>query len=282
MKKLLALLLALALCGCAAPAQPTTVPETTTPVTTVPETTIPMTTVPETTVPETTVPEATVPETTVPATTAPLHSALYREGFDVEEVLTYFHEVTNQIEYTDGTGDPSLIQKWLSPLIYRIDGAPTEEDLRVLEEFCQQLNAVPGFPGIREAQEGEFENLTRSFLDPDSFRERFSDVVHGEEAWGATQYWYYTDTNEIHTAAIGYRTDIPQPDRSSIILEEIVNTLGISDSERRSDSIVYQHSNENLQLSVIDWLLLELLYHPDIAPAMDAEMCEKIIRDLYY
>ena len=265
MRKWLILLLVLALCGCAAP--------------------VPMTTAPETSIPETMLPETTIPETTVPATTAPtepLHSALYREGFEVEEILTYFQEVTNQIEYTDGTGDPSLIQKWLSPMVYRIHGSPTEEDLQVLAEFCDRLNAVPGFPGIREAQEYEPENLSLNFLDPDSFRERFSDVVHGEDAWGATQYWYYTDTNEIHTAAIGYRTDIPQLDRSSIILEEIVNTLGISDSERRSDSIVYQHSNENLQLSDIDWLLLELLCHPDIAPAMDAEMCEKIIRDLYY
>ena len=265
MRKWLILLLVLALCGCAAP--------------------VSMTTAPETSIPETMLPETTVPETTVPVTTAPtepLHSSLYREGFEVEEILTYFQEVTNQIEYTDGTGDPSLIQKWLTPMVYRIHGSPTEEDLQVLAEFCDQLNAVPGFPGIREAREDEFENLTLSFLDPDSFRERFSEVVHGEDAWGATQYWYYTDTNEIHTAAIGYRTDIPQPDRSSIILEEIVNTLGISDSERRSDSIVYQHSNENLQLSDIDWLLLELLYHPDIAPAMDAETCEKIIRDLYY
>ena len=267
MRKWLILLLVLALCGCAAPIQPTTDPETTIPVTTVPETTVP---------------ETTVPETTVPATTAPLHSAFYREGFDVEEILTYFQEVTNQIEYTDGTGDPSLIQKWLTPMVYRIHGSPTEEDLQVLAEFCDQLNAVPGFPGIREAQEDEFENLTLSFLDPDSFRERFSDVVHGEEAWGATQYWYYTATNEIYSAAIGYRTDIPQADRNSIILEEIVNTLGISDSGRRSDSIVYQDSNDNLQLSEIDWLLLELLYHPDIACGMDAEMCEKVIRDLYY
>ena len=46
MKKLLALLLALALCGCTAQ-----IPETTTPVTTVPETTVPETTIPETTVP---------------------------------------------------------------------------------------------------------------------------------------------------------------------------------------------------------------------------------------
>jgi hypothetical protein len=265
MRKWLILLLVLALCGCAAP--------------------VPVTTAPETSIPETMLPETTVPETTVPATTAPtepLHSSLYREGFEVEEILTYFQEVTNQIEYTDGTGDPSLIQKWLTPMVYRIHGSPTEEDLQVLAEFCDQLNAVPGFPGIREAQEDEFENLTLSFLDPDSFRERFSDVVQGEDAWGATQYWYYTATNEIYSAAIGYRTDIPQADRSSIILEEIVNTLGISDSGRRSDSIVYQDSNENLCLSPVDWLILKLLYHPDMECSMDAAECESVIRELYY
>ncbi len=263
MKKLLALLLALVLCGCAAP-EPTT-----------PQTTVPVTTIPETTVPPTTVPETT-------DSTEPLHSILYRDGLDIELVLTYFQEVNNQIEYFDGTGNPSLIQKWRSPLLYRIYGEPTEEDLRVLEAFCDRLNAVHGFPGIREAQEGELETLTLSFLDSDTFFQNFSDVVQGEDAWGATQYWFYTATNEIHDAAIGYRTDIPQTDRSSIILEEIVNALGISDSELRTDSIVYQYSNENLALSDVDWLLLELLYHPDIDCAMDAEMCEKVIRDLYY
>ena len=260
MKKFLILLLVVALCGCAAPAQPST----TTP----------------TTVPETTVTETTVAPTTAP--TEPLHSSLYREGLDIEQVLTYFQEVCNQLEYTDGTSDPALTKKWLTPLVYRIHGEPTAEDLSVLADFCEQLNTVPGFPGIREAQEDEAENLTLSFLDQESFRAQFSECVQGEDAWGACQFWFYNATYEIHTAAIGYRTDIPQADRNSIILEEIVNTLGISDSGRRSDSIVYQDSNDNLQLSELDWLLLELLSHPNIACGMDAEMCEKVIRDLYY
>ena len=140
MKKLLILLLVVALCGCAAPA---------------PETTTPVTTVPETTIPETTVPETTIPETTAP--TEPLHSSLYREGLDIEQVLTYFQEVCNQLEYTDGTSDPALTKKWLAPLVYRIYGEPTEEDLSVLADFCEELNTVPGFPGIREAQEDEAE-----------------------------------------------------------------------------------------------------------------------------
>ena len=265
MKKFLILLLVVALCGCAAPAQPSTTAPTI---------------VPETTVPVTTGPETTVPETTAP--TEPLHSSLYREGLDIEQVLTYFQEVCNQLEYTDGTSDPALTKKWLTPLVYRIHGEPTAEDLSVLADFCERLNAVPGFPGIREAQEDEVENLTLNFLDPESFRAQFSECVQGEDAWGACQFWFYNATYEIHTAAIGYRTDIPQADRSSIILEEIVNILGITDSELRSDSIVYQHSNENLCLSDVDWLLLELLYHPDMDTAMDAEICEKVIRDLYY
>ena len=105
MKKFLILLLVLALCGCAAPAAPSTEPAT--------APTMPMTTVPETTIPETTIPETTVPETTVPVTTAPPHSEFYLEDFPVEEIITYFNEVVLQVEYTNGTGDPSRVQKWL-------------------------------------------------------------------------------------------------------------------------------------------------------------------------
>lgn len=274
MKKFLILLLVLALCGCAAPAAPSTEPTT--------EPTGSVTTVPETTVPETTVPETTVPETTVPPTTEPLHSEFYLEDFTVEEVITYFNEVVLQVEYTDGTGDPSRVQKWLQPITCSIHGEPTMEDQQVLEQFFAELNQMPGFPGIRLAQEGNFVNLTMDFLGPEDFRSAFSDVVNGEDAWGACQFWYWTDTNELYDARIGYRTDIPQRDRCSIILEEIVNCLGITDTIRRSDSIVYQDSNDNLQPSDMDWLILKLLYHPDIQCGMDAQQCEQIIRELYY
>ena len=129
MRKWLILLLVLALCGCAAP--------------------VSMTTAPETSIPETMLPETTIPETTVPATTAPtepLHSAFYREGFEVEEILTYFQEVTNQIEYTDGTGDPSLIQKWLTPMVYRIHGSPTRRIFRYWRSSVTSSTPSPASP----------------------------------------------------------------------------------------------------------------------------------------
>ena len=79
-----------------------------------------------------------------------------------------------------------------------------------------------------------------------------------------------------------YRTDIEQDKRNSIILEEIINVLGISDSELRTDSIVYQYSNENTSLSDIDLLILKLLYHPNIECGMNYSQCEQIIKGLYY
>lgn len=261
MKKLLVFLtLVLMLTGCAAAPAPTTTAPTP-----------PPTTVPETTVPETTVPETTVPETTaVPAPAYPM-----------EDVLTWFDEVVLHTEYSDGIGNPALVQKWLYPIYCAVEGDPTEEDLRVLEDFFDQLNAVPGFPGIAMAQGFQRVTLTLSFLGPEEFRESFSEVVNGEDAWGAVQFWYYTDTNELHTARIGYRTDIDQTYRNSILLEEIVNCLGITDSELREDSIVYQYSNDNLQLSDVDWLILKLLYHPDMEPGMDREQCHAVIEKLY-
>ena len=268
MKKLLVFLLILALLGCAAePVATTTAPEAT---------------VPETTVPAPTVPETTVPQTTAAPTTVPPHSDLYLEGLDVEEVLRYFHEVVLQSEYSDGTGDPSVIQKWLQPIRYCIFGEPTEEDLVVLNGLFDQLNQIPGFPGIRAAGEEEPLNLTISFLDQESLLEIYADVVGDSDAWGACQFWYYTDTNEIYDGRVGYLTEIDQIYRNSILLEEIVNVLSITDTEERTDSIVYQYSNDNLCLSDVDWLILKLLYHPSIECGMDMEQCEAVIRELYY
>ena len=227
--------------------------------------------------------EATEPETReTTEMTSPPHSELYLSDYTAAEIWEYFEEVVLHVEYTDGTGDASLVQKWQNPIGYRIFGEPTMEDLCVLETLFFQLNQIPGFPGIYEANYGETEQLRISFLDQEVFQNSFSSVVGGEEATGATEYWYYINTNEIHSARIGYRTDLSQDIRNSVLLEEIVNTLGISDTVLRSDSITYQYSDDNTVLSDVDWLLLRLLYHPDIHCGMDAEACEAVLAELYY
>lgn len=211
-----------------------------------------------------------------------LHSQLYHPDYSQEQIQEYFAEVVLDMEYSDGTGDITRVQKWLAPIGYRIYGMPTEEDFAVLNALFEQLNQIPGFPGFYAAETEGVENLQISFLHPGDFHDSFSDTVNGEDAWGATQFWYYTDSNEIHTARIGCRADIDQSIRDSIIVEEIINTLGITDTVLRTDSVVYQYSDENTTLSPVDWVILNLLYDPAIHCGMDGDACAAVIRGLYY
>lgn len=212
----------------------------------------------------------------------PAHSQLYNSNYTQDKILTYFKEVVLNMEYIDGTGDVSCVQKWLSPIYYNIYGSYTDYDLTKLYELFTQLNDINGFPGIYPASDENIENLTISFLEPNDFTYQFSDVINGEDAFGATEFWYYTDTNEIHTARIGYRTDSDQITQNSIMLEEVINSLGISDSTLRLDSIVYQNSNDNLVLSDVDIIILKLLYNQEIQCGMNYESCREIIENLYY
>ena len=212
----------------------------------------------------------------------PEHSDLYIEKYTLDDVLSYFEEVVLRMEYSDGTGDITCVQKWLSPIYYQLYGSYTDTDVSKLNELFTQLNNIEGFPGIYPATDTNCENLTINFLEPNDFMIQFSDVVHGEDAYGAAEFLYYTETNELHTARIGYRTDIDQNTRNSILLEEIINVLGISDSELRTDSIVYQYSNENTALSDVDILIFKLLYNPKIECGMNYDNCTEIIKELYY
>ena len=214
----------------------------------------------------------------VSRTSASSHSELYLSDCSKQQMFDYFGEIVFNSEYGTGTG--TSVKKWNVPIRYRIYGNATEKDLEVLTDLFAQLNSIEGFPGICAVDDEE--NLIISFLDAKDFNASFSDVINGEDAYGATEFWYYNDTNEIHTARIGYRTDVDQTVRVSILIEEIVNMLGVSDTEMREDSIVYQYSNDNTDLSDVDWVILKLLYHPQIKCGMDADGCNDILEKLYY
>ena len=208
----------------------------------------------------------------------PYHSKLYLPNCSQQQMFDYFGEIVFNSEY--GTGTSTSVKKWNTPIRYRICGDATKKDLEVLTDLFTQLNKIDGFPGIYAADDEE--NLIISFLGVEDFNNSFSEFLKGEDAYGATEFWYYNDTNEIYTARIGYRTDVDQATRISILIEEIVNTLGVSDTEVREDSIVYQYSNDNTALSDIDWVILKLLYDPQIKCGMNTNSCNDILEKLYY
>lgn len=294
----LALLLAFILLLCACTAQqdgaafqvPSSTPETEMPEVSEsasPEAELPDDTAPEPAPTETHGPQPPEEEDPEPtqeniAPPQPEHSEWYVPDCTAQQMTEYFEEVVLNMEYSDGSGEEHLVQKWLSPIRYRLYGTPTETDLEVLDSLVEQLNTIPGFPGICAAEDGGPENMYINFLDWEEFDESFSEVINGEYAFGAVQFWYYTATNELHTANIGCRTDIDQSARNSVLVEEVINALGLSDTVLRTDSITYQYSNDNTALSEIDLAILKLLYDPAIECGMDAERCAQVIQDLYY
>ena len=206
------------------------------------------------------------------------HSDLYIDWLSVEEVILYFNEVVLDAEYKNA-GDSSLLQKWTSPITYWIGGDPTDEDLARMDMIAENLNAIEGFPGISETDGEWTANMQIYFC---THQELVDRMGYGEYLDGAVTFWF-DDWNQIYYSVICVRTDLNQYLRNSVLLEEIYNGLGpVQDTALRTDSIISKSYNEVQQMTKIDLLILQLLYHPDMKCGMNAAQCEEVIRQLYY
>ena len=208
------------------------------------------------------------------------HSAFYISGVDVDDVILYFNEVCLQAEFVN-YGDPSKLQRWEAPIRYICIGDSTETDRAVLQGFADWLNTVEGFPGMEETDEPAQANLQIHFCETEEeylllMGENFSGTDGGVTFW-------YDGMDVIYDEVIGYRMDVDQEIRCSVILEEIYNGLGsAADTDLREDSLIYSGFSAPQSLSAIDELIIRLLYHPQMQCGMDAEACEAVIRRLYY
>ena len=238
----------------------------------------PETTPPPVTAPSTQATELTEPSTEPSTEPLPLHSELYMEGLSADALILYFEEVCLDAEVVN-SGDPSRLQKWAEPLVYRIVGDPTDEDLAQLGLFTDWLDTVEGFPGIREAGPEDVPNMNIHFCDAGRMAELLGDWTWGCD--GGVTFWYQED--KIWTATVCVRTDISQEVRNSVILEELYNGLGpVQDTDLRQDSIIWSGYSTPQWLTPEDMLILRLLYHPTLEPGMDRDACAKAIRALYY
>ena len=221
----------------------------------------------------------TPPPSTTAAPTLPQHSELYIPGVSVEDVIQYFNEVCLSAEFVN-SGDPSRLQKWVSPIQFLCLGSPTAADRTVLEGFVAWLNTVEGFPGMQETDDPVFADMTLHFCAPEDYLTLMGDQFIGTDG-GVT--FFYNGADQIYDATIAYRTDIDQEIRNSVILEEIYNGLGpMNDTSLRTDSIIFSGYSTPQSLTPMDELILRLLYHPQMQCGMDAAACEAVIRQLYY
>ena len=205
------------------------------------------------------------------------HSPLYVEGVSVDDAIAYFAEVCLDTEFGDKTSG-SLIRKWVEPFYYTVYGQPTDRDMEVLNRFVAEINSIENFPGMYPVESGA--DLEIYFYDQYNFEALMGSDFVG--SWGGVTFWF-DGLSQIYTETISIRTDIPQDARDSIIAEEIYNGIGpVQDTSLRDDSLICQWSNSNYDMTAVDRLILQLLYHPSIQTGMDYAQCEAVIRQLYY
>lgn len=212
-------------------------------------------------------------------TQIPPHSEFYIESLTLEEVTEYFTEVSLDAEYVFD-GDATSLQKWTEPVLYYVYGSPTAEDIEVLNDFCEWLNSIYGFPGIHETDNPDTANLDLHFCGYDEMIDIMGETYRGND--GCVRIWF-DNNDEIYEAVICCSSEIDQEIRNSVIIEEIYNGLGpIQDTSLRSDSIIYAGYSYPQNLTQVDELILKLLYHPSLECGMNADECAEAISQLYY
>lgn len=190
-------------------------------------------------------------------------------GLSFPDLVDYFVDVALHTEYNDnGLMAEVLLSRWAQPIYYELSGPYTNHDQLILSKLMDTINQVEGFPGIFPADSDHAANLSISFLS----RQEMNDRLLEQYGWcdGFAHYQWYNANRELFQADVMYCTDMDSSIRDSVICEELIQVLGLSnDSEKYTDSIFYQYGSSVQWPTPYDWALLEMLYSPHLQLGMD-------------
>lgn len=204
------------------------------------------------------------------------------DGFTDDEIIEYFMKIALEGEYGGSRG---YIIKYDAPLYYSVYGKPSDEDLRVLRGLADELNKIEGFPGLYETNDPSLVNERIYFTSQRTF-EMAAEILVPEGSWGYANVWFFNGGELKGTMINGYvwisEDARPQnPDRNSIICEELVQSLGLlNDTDWGIKSIFDQDRNDCDWPSELDWAVVKILYNPAIICGMNAEEAEAAAREI--
>ncbi len=195
---------------------------------------------------------------------------------------------------------PTSISRWGAPVRYQIlGGGATPLDRADYAELAQRLTALTGVE-VREQEREAEPNVTILILNADErrafIRELQSDgtadrmplIVEWAEKLSypcVGQVGYRdADTGLITGAMIVIKAELEGLFRKSCIHEELVQTMGLMNDDRKVRPSIFNDDQEFALLTEHDEYLLQMLYDPRLRPGMGPEeavpLLDEIIRDL--
>ena len=193
-----------------------------------------------------------------------------------EQELEYFFETVLGVEF--GSSQP-VIHKWTDNIRIKVNGAPTSEDLDVLNLVVTELNSLIGSISLDIVTLNP--NVEIYFTTVDQFTSIEPNYVPGNMGF----LWIWWDFNGvIYKGNILISLDgISQQERSHLIREELTQSIGImKDSNRYKDSIFYQGWTDTLTYAPIDRTIISLLYDARLKPGMTQDKVRSVLNSPGY
>ena len=182
------------------------------------------------------------------------------------------------VEYSGDKNNVSkTLTRWENTIKICVTGSPSNDDLRQLDKFIMDIAThCPNMPNIRVVNSERDANIT-VYYGPLKELGKHLDVYR-EGNWGAFSYTY--SGGRMVSAKVAIATDVNWTEsKRHLLMEELVGTFGLTnDHYAYSDSIVYQEWTTVGELSEVDWLMLNMLYDPDLKCGMSAKQAYDILR----
>ena len=187
--------------------------------------------------------------------------------------LDAFYEAAFQGEYGDTKRGVTI--RWKEPIVMYMKGDYTNGDMATLAALLYDLaGRVPGLPELSLTAREESANVILTFVPMDEMKEVVPQYKEGNIGF----VWVNYDRFVIHSAKIAISTSTKQQRRSAVIREEVVNMLGLlNDITVTKDSIICQSGKTVVNLSDIDFAMLNYLYSKEISPGITLEKAKRIL-----
>ncbi|MBD8071149.1 DUF2927 domain-containing protein [Bacillus sp. PS06] len=179
------------------------------------------------------------------------------------------------------------IYKWTDTVTIVVDGNPTEQDMKILNQHIETLNKLLPFKFIvTEAENGKSysRQIDMHFIPTWKFVNYVEDEDNPDLKWAvglAFPTMMSRDERQgliASTVLIG--TDIPQSERNHVILHELIHSIGMYNHfEDDESSILYPFVYPVVtELNEIDLKMIEILYRKDLLGGMTKPDVERVLK----
>lgn len=218
--------------------------------------------------------------------TAPVRPALADRDFSYTDVQDARLKALDclmicgfSVEWNDaGTANAATtLTRWETPIRICVTGSPSADDRDQLNKFIMELAThCPNMPNISLVDSEQKANVV-IYYGPLNTLGQHVDYYH-EGNWGSFSY-HYNGRHQITDGKVGIATNKnSKASKRHLLREELTGLFGLgNDHELYADSILYQQWTTVGQLSDVDWLMLNMLYDPDLTCGMNATQAYKIL-----